>query len=694
MTGPASGQLILSGLPGDQGVAGALPPPVDAPPVDAPPVDVPPVDVPPVDDWALYAALPALVTRGGRVHVAGRLSRTAIVHAAEYARAWASFAPGSAHPVTLSADAIVDHCPSAAPGEALLALAEGQDPALPAPGGTRIRTVILAGAATAEAVRRARAAGRSVVAFTTSYGTGPGVGSPGVGDLGIGGMGVGSVMAEAAARAAAMHLLSAGAGTGLLHVPAAAAPRPGAPASPVQAAVFLSGGALDVVPLLDDGPRHAPRWTLPRHGTARWLRPVTLHVEHSVVAGATRRSVILEGLADRRPGERVTVWWEVVDEACLAAPAVLDQMVAGMALVAQERGQDLVVRGPLSRAAAIRLPLLAATRAAWGAKAPRGPIAVVPDSIVDPDPDARRIEAVISFSGGVDSVFSLLTHTGREREGNVPPVTGAVLGHGFDIPLAAPGSAEAIAALHARLAPMLARRGVRLHLVRCNARAPDLAHWHTMAMPLIAGALSQVSDRYGLGLLASGRAYPQQTVPMIQPPLLDAALTGGWFAVAMAGSAFGRMAKLARIAQDSEAVAHLRVCYQQAGRFDANCGRCAKCRRTMLQLLAAGIAEPACFAEPEPALSLAELPFGDEDEAHYAREAVAHARAHGTDDAWTDRLAERLAAWRPPPPQVPKRRAELAARVRIWGGRFAEDPLATLAFGAERAVARLKALRR
>lgn len=301
---------------------------------------------------------------------------------------------------------------------------------------------------------------------------------------------------------------------------------------------------------------------------------------------------------------------------------------------------------------------------------------------------------MISFSGGVDSFFTLLTHTGPERADAAPKVTGAVLAHGFDIPLSAAGSDAALSAMEARFGPMLARRGVRLHLVRSNAREPDLADWRGTAMPLIGAALSQLSDRYGLGLLASGRAYPQQTVPSIQAPLLDAALSGGWFAVATDGSAFRRMAKVARVAREAEPVAQLRVCYLQTDRFDANCGVCAKCRRTMLQLLAAGVTDPPSFATPEPAMSLAEMAFETKDEADYAAEAVAHARAHGTVGPWTDRLASRLAAWRPPAESRPPRGAALVGRVRIWAARFAEAPLATLAFGAERAAARLKAARR
>jgi hypothetical protein len=626
-----------------------------------------PDQLPEAGDWALFAALPAALRHGGTLHLDGPASRRALADAAEFARAWESLRPAEGQAPRLSAASLAEAAPWHGRGTVLAACADGTVPA-DLPPCAAITTLLVPGTGEAALRQRAQQRGWRIVTLVPSAPAS----APGTQGL--------HVLASAALRAAALHLLAGAGRTGLLVVEPGEAPRPGGPASPAQAAAFLSGGAMEVVPLLPS-PLAAPRSSIRQ-------RPITAWFEQAPAAGGTRRSLILEGLAERPPAERVTMWWEMPGEPALPDPPVLDQMVAAAVLPALARGQDLVVKGPLSRLGALNLALLSATRAAWGAPAPRGAVAVEAATLCEGPGVPPPARAVLTFSGGADAFYSLLWRTGPDRPVGEPPLTGAVLSLGFDIPLTARAAFEAH---RARLAPVLAARGVALHVVVTNARALGLALWEPAAMPMIASALSQLSHLYGTGLLGGGRPYPLMTLPMIQSPLLDRALSGGWFAIATDAGAIGRSDKIALIAKSEDAVAALRVCYDEASAdFSRNCGTCPKCLRTMLNFHAVGVTRPACFAQVPPVEELVELPFWKHDDVIFSRDVLDAAARFGTEGAWSRRLAARADAWRPPPVTLAGRaRAKLA----LWAGRMAEDPLGTPGLAARKLAARMRRAR-
>lgn len=618
---------------------------------------------PELGDWVLFAALPAAVRLGGRLRLAGTATRRGLADAAELSRAWASFRAGPAFALTLDADDVVDAPPLAAPARAAAVICPGEAaPAMPA--GMVLVAVVLDGAGSGIV----RAPGVPVLRLSEEAPAGP----------------LPDFFGMAARRAAALHLLSGEARHGLLRLPQPETPRMGGPAAPAQAAAFLSSGAMEVVPDLDLGARFAPRGGLARPSLGKARRPAVAHFEQGIREGALRRALVLEGLADRPAGERLTMWWEMPGERDLPAPPVLDQMAAAALLPAMMRGQDLVVRGPLSRLAAAYLPRLAATRAAWGSPAPAGPVAIVPDAVLDPPPATGPPRAVLTFSGGVDSFHSLLWRTGADAPPAEPPLAAAVLSLGFDIPLTQRAAFEAH---RARIEPVLERRGVRLHVVHTNSRALGLAEWDLVAVPMIVAALSQFADRYAWGLIGGARPYPDLILPVISPPLLDRALSGNWFSVATEASGLGRTERVARVAADAEASAVLRVCYdERSADFSRNCCACPKCLRTMLNFLAVGVTRPACFERVPPVEELVELPIYKADDPLLLNDLIAYARAHGTAGAWTDRLARRVAAWRPPATTPAGR---IAAKAALWAGRMREDPVGTPQLAVRKALARL-----
>lgn len=624
---------------------------------------------PRLDDWAVFAALAAAVRLGGTIVVDGAVSRRALAEAAEVSRAWASFGQG-ARAVTFSARIISDDVAEGAGDSAILAMPAGGDPAHAVPEGLSVTRVVMPGPLPAGAVARAAEAGRSLLALADAEAGAEGP-EPGF-------------FTRITRLAAAMHLLAGEARFGLLLIEPGVTPRIGPTVSPAHVSAFLSGGAMRIIPLLDP-PGQVPAAPPPAAPALHQRsRPLRIAFAQTVRGGATRRSLFLEGLADRPAGERLEMWWESPGAPDLPEPVVLDQMVAACVIPAMMRGQDVVVDGPLSRQALVRLPLLAATRHDWGVKGPRREIALHAASVRDPAPEAAPPRAVLTFSGGVDSFYSLLWRTGPAPPPAEPTLAAAVLSLGFDIPLA---QVEAFERHRARLAPVLERRGVALHVVHSNARALGLAHWDHVAMPMISAALSQFAHRYAWGIVGGARSYPLTTVPTIQSPLVDCALSGDWFSVAADAVGIGRTEKVALICEHADALAALRVCYEEnTADFARNCCRCGKCQRTMLNFLACGLPHPPCFDTVPDPMALAEVPFHKATDLEFADDVIAYARAHGHAGPWADRLEERRQEWVPPAKTLLGR---VRAKAVLWGRRMRRDPVGTPALAVRKALARL-----
>ena len=196
------------------------------------------------------------------------------------------------------------------------------------------------------------------------------------------------------------------------------------------------------------------------------------------------------------------------------------------------------------------------------------------------------------FSGGVDSFFSLITH--RDEINNL------VLIHGFDIPLAETRS-YALAEAQAREAARLF--GKRLIVARTNLhweesrlytdkpRIPcDWGMYHGAALAAVAHALSPNHRKV---FIAS--SYPYAALrPWGSHPLLDPLWSTETLQVVHDGGVH-RQDKLRVVAQHPEALARLRVCWENLGNY--NCGQCRKCIQTMLGLRALGIDHCAAFPD-------------------------------------------------------------------------------------------------
>ena len=286
--------------------------------------------------------------------------------------------------------------------------------------------------------------------------------------------------------------------------------------------------------------------------------------------------------------------------------------------------------------------------ASWGGMHSR------PPTIETPAPGRCRTltaarRAVSCLSGGVDGLHTLMHNRRLYRKGDPAYIREALFIHGFDIGKRPrdPENERFRTAL-GRLEPVAAEAGVRLIPCRTNLRhlpsKPGFwANRHNGAALAAVGHAATLGPAY---LFVGGTYHVSNPVPVGSHPAVDGLFSSQRLTVIHDGSRFSRLEKVRDLASWPTALAALRVCPGNGG-DQPNCGRCEKCLRTRLELLAAGVEETAAFG---PSLTAVELwdkavpqPIGDR--AIRYEDLLPPLRARGL-DALCQVLEEKIAAYR------------------------------------------------
>ncbi|HTS69439.1 MAG TPA: hypothetical protein VMO17_10685 [Terriglobia bacterium] len=208
------------------------------------------------------------------------------------------------------------------------------------------------------------------------------------------------------------------------------------------------------------------------------------------------------------------------------------------------------------------------------------------------------------FSGGVDSFFTLLRHEGRRADVSSRPVQDLLCIWGFDIPLSNP---EAFARLRSTMRSVANGFGKELIDVATNLRETRLNqadwshHYHGSALASVGFALEK---RYQTLFIASSTYSYNRFAPWGSHPMIDHLLSTRNTRVVHDGAGHSRLEKTRLIAESNAAVQVLRVCWRDHS--DANCGKCSKCYRTMLELELVG-ALSRCGTFPSTTLDLSQV---------------------------------------------------------------------------------------
>ncbi|MGW6914488.1 hypothetical protein ACWGB8_11800 [Kitasatospora sp. NPDC054939] len=364
------------------------------------------------------------------------------------------------------------------------------------------------------------------------------------------------------------------------------------------------------------------------------------NVERVTTDGTVELSVTVTS-EDGASADRL--WYRFPERFADRVTDTLDPFVIAALFASIRRGEDLHAAGPVS---ATLLDNLEEFQAAWAQWRPGryAPIRVTADREV-PDregPDDRS--AIQTFSGGVDSAFTTVRHARRTAGRSALNLTGAVMVHGFDIPLA---DTEAYDSLQRRSTPLLATVGVDLIPVATNFRElwhSDLADWEDAFGTGMVSVLTLFSGWYRHGLIASSEPYGSLLLPWGSNPMTDWMLSGGRLRVHHDAGGVDRSDKVAGLSVAwPEGADNLRVCWQGEHK-DRNCGRCEKCIRTILNFRVAGRPLPKAFGQDVTDEQIRSLRGLSEAHINPLRQILATAREKGVKEDWTAALEEAVRA--------------------------------------------------
>jgi hypothetical protein len=284
--------------------------------------------------------------------------------------------------------------------------------------------------------------------------------------------------------------------------------------------------------------------------------------------------------ADRR--ELALEYW--IDLPADLAPRRLpgDALVLMLLPLACYFDEDIVLDEPVD---ALLHENLKGVQHVWRSWYPRLSYVQIHAPVAAPTPEGRPRGTLSSFSGGIDSFFSLLRH--RDR------VTHLLSIAGFNTPM------DDLDNMRRDLGPIAQMLGKRHVPVRTNIRYgdnPPTPYSITEMMCdmahgcLLAAFAHLMQDRFDVYLIPATHHYARLH-PYGSHPLTDPLFSSASLRVVHDGAAFDRIERTEFVARSDEALSVLHVCTRDFNH--GNCSTCQKCLRTMATLDLVGARERA-----------------------------------------------------------------------------------------------------
>jgi len=225
-------------------------------------------------------------------------------------------------------------------------------------------------------------------------------------------------------------------------------------------------------------------------------------------------------------------------------------------------------------------------------------------------PAAKGAGAFVS--GGLDSLFLVQSHRERFSRSRPDALRLGITIDGLAM-VTDPATAAKVSASSRRAAAgIAAAAGLPLTIVSTNllGHHGDFEFFARRSHGSVLAAVAQLqAGRVGSAWVAASDDVSSGLGPWGSHPLLDPLF--GTEAVAMIhdGTGFSRAEKARLLAGAPEARDHLFVCFEPTDGGNPNCGRCEKCLRTMLELLAGGgLARSRVFPRDVDPASILALP--------------------------------------------------------------------------------------
>ncbi|MBN1851971.1 MAG: hypothetical protein JW829_04575 [Pirellulales bacterium] len=411
--------------------------------------------------------------------------------------------------------------------------------------------------------------------------------------------------------------------------------------------------------------------------------PILMHVEPLPITIRRdmegREWLVIQAIVRGHPRRRHrngTIWFEVPAE--FAGPVGaeshaedrLDPFARAILYSAMEAGRDVRIHGNVSATLLANLEVYQRIITTWWPE--YHPVHISADQEIEPSglPDPRMAgEAIMGFSGGMDSIHSLYCHHHRLHGRNNRRIPICLFVHGFDIALAD----SSYDAAFRRAEAISNCLGSQLVRVRSNIKRM-LPSWPNAHGAALAATLSLFSPRFRQGLIASTFNYRNLLGHRFgygSTPLSDWLLSSHDFQIVHDFADKRRVEKTRVLAECQVAREKIRVCWA-GDDLSRNCGKCSKCISQMLCMRAIGIEDLSAFARPLSASSVwgMQVTSAAHWEELQACHLVADAAGLGSSDEFLalrcvlDKAREAFAPPNIPDQKRPPRAIRLLARTR------------------------------
>lgn len=371
--------------------------------------------------------------------------------------------------------------------------------------------------------------------------------------------------------------------------------------------------------------------------------PFELFVEQSFMADAIRRTLTLSD-PDQGPAGTRQFYFDLVGEQSAPPPAVLDGFVLAVIFIAMRAGRPLRIHGNLSRSGCFNISEFQSVWGCWRPDRYRR-IDLIPDDIVDVPRLTGEPRAISAFSGGVDGIFTAIRHS-KGWLGNASyPLTDVMMVHGFDVPLGRP---ESFNALVERIRPLLIELGLNLRVIRTNLKETSGQDWEDTFGAQLGSCFHNYSHDFPYALMGNDEPYSDIVYPWGSTPITNHLLSGDNLQLVIDGAASTRTEKVAEISRIPASLRILKVCWE-GNTPEKNCGKCEKCIRTKMNLLAVGISDAPCFDEPCNPGDILRMRVRNKVQLAELQSIYRYVRQHGVQGQWVDNLKQRIDAydWKP-----------------------------------------------
>lgn len=376
------------------------------------------------------------------------------------------------------------------------------------------------------------------------------------------------------------------------------------------------------------------------------MRDATVHISFQrrrTILGPLNVLEVRHGAFGKHAAGVFEIEFEHVGVSELPEPGLLDGYVFGVLMFAMGGADRLVVHGEVSSAAIRNAMMFGEAWHCWRPDLYR-PVEVVAEQTlhvgvgVPTRSGGDSDSAVAAFSGRVDSVFTALRHAGGLLGSAGFRLEKLCLVHGFDVRL---DNTRDFTELMSRTSGLVKQLGLEVHVVKTNIKELSPQDWEHSFGAQLACILHQFAPEFRYGLVASGDSYFEH--PLIEwgsTPATDHLLSGSCFTTVHDGAGYSRTEKIQAVSSNKAALDALKVCWEgnDQGR---NCGKCAKCVRTKINLVSAGVGSSKCFDEGLSEDEVRDVSLSARHTVRGLTSALRYADAQGISDSRLEVLRDR-----------------------------------------------------